>query len=360
VSGEIRPWVFGDRLNPFGKARNIFSSIAVTADALGIRWGGVKVQSKNSIKLDFRKHILPGRFLWVVLSIAMGALLSLTPATFAQQGVSPEALDEYRELKQAAKEKKIEEAVQEDNTGTDPRAFSDKWTPFYRFTELENGATQQSMTAYGTLGFSPRVGMFYEVPLSVHTDLSDVAGLPPGTDQESIGMGDIAFTFAIKPKAWEWKYGKDGKKQGNVMWGTDLTFSTATDDAAGGNSFLFAPLVAVVLDMPFHGFFAALNLYYFDVFKDDSAPATSRYVGQWYYMQPLSRPGTWYGGLYLLPEFQPIYDFETEDYSSWFGLEIGKLAGEGKIAYIKPGWGIDNSEPTDRKTTFEAGFRWFF
>jgi hypothetical protein len=32
----------------------------------------------------------------------------------------------------------------------------------------------------------------------------------------------------------------------------------------------------------------------------------------------------------------------------------------GKIAYIKPGWGLDNSEMTDRKSTVEAGFRWFF
>jgi hypothetical protein len=32
----------------------------------------------------------------------------------------------------------------------------------------------------------------------------------------------------------------------------------------------------------------------------------------------------------------------------------------GRIAYIKPGWGIDNSEDIDRKTTFEVGFRWFF
>lgn len=320
----------------------------------------MKLTSENSIKVDFIKHCRPGRFLLICLTAAMAALLSLPPATFAQQEVSPEALDEYSELKKAAKEKKIEEAVQEDKTGTDPRAFSDKWMPFYRFTELENGLTQQSVTAFGTLGFSPSVGMFYEVPLSVHTDLSDVAGLPAGTDLESIGMGDVNFKFLIKPKAWEFTYGKGGGKTGNVMWGTDFTFSTATDDAAGGNSFLFAPILAVVLDMPFYGFFAALNLYYFDVFKDDSVPATSRYVGRWFYMQPLTKPGPWYGGLFLMPEFQPIYDFETDDYSSWFGLEIGKLASEGKVAYIKPGWGINNSEPTDRKSTFEAGFRWFF
>jgi len=278
----------------------------------------------------------------------------------AQDEVSPETIENFNEVKSAAKDARIQEALKEDKTGTDPRAFSNKWMPFYRYTELENGFTQQGLTAFGTVGFSPSVGMFYEVPLAVYSDARDVAGLPPGTDTESIGMGDIDLKFLIKPKAWEFTYGKEGEKVGNIMWGTDFLFPTATDDALGGDALVFAPILAVVLDMPFHGFFAALNLYYFDVFKDDSAPDTSRYVGKWFYMQPLTRPGTWYGGLFLLPEFQPIYDFETDDFSSWIGLEIGKLVGEGKVAYVKPGWGIDNSESIDRKSTFEAGFRWFF
>jgi hypothetical protein len=77
-------------------------------------------------------------------------------------------------------------------------------------------------------------------------------------------------------------------------------------------------------------------------------------------MQPLTPPGKWWGGLYLMPEFQPIYDFETDDFSLWIGLEFGKMVAPGKIAYIKPGWGIENSELVDRANTFEAGFRWFF
>jgi len=77
-------------------------------------------------------------------------------------------------------------------------------------------------------------------------------------------------------------------------------------------------------------------------------------------MQPLTKPGPWWGGFFLLPEWQPIYDFETEDYSSWIGVELGKMISPGRIAYIKPGWGISNSETTDRKNTLEAGFRWFF
>ena len=118
--------------------------------------------------------------------------------------------------------------------------------------------------------------------------------------------------------------------------------------------------LCIVVDMPLHGFFAMLNLYFVDVYKKNSAPDTSRYVGRWFYMQPLTPPGPWWGGLYLMPEFQPIYDFETDDFSSWIGLEFGKMVAPGKIAYIKPGWGIENSELVDRESTFEVGFRWFF
>ena len=109
-----------------------------------------------------------------------------------------------------------------------------------------------------------------------------------------------------------------------------------------------------------YGFLASLNLYEFDVYKADAAPDTSRYLGRHFYMQPLTRPGTWWGGLYLLPELQTIYDFEVEDWSFWAAPEFGKVAGPGRIAYIKPGWGIDNSRGTDRKFTLEVGFRWFF
>jgi hypothetical protein len=225
---------------------------------------------------------------------------------------------------------------------------------------LENGLTQQDLTAFGTIGFSPRVGMFYELPLAQYRDFSDVPGSPPSPDNDAIGMGDIDLKFLIRPKALDFRYGKDGKKSGSVLLGTDFLMPTATDDALAGDAFLFAPIVAVVVDMPLHGFIAALNLYFFDVYKTESAPETSRYVGKWFYMQPLTRPGRWWGGLFVLPELQPIYDFEIDDFSLWLGLEVGKMLAPGKIAYIKPGRGIDNSEATDRESTLEVGFRWFF
>jgi len=200
--------------------------------------------------------------------------------------------------------------------------------------------------------------MFYELPLAQYRDLSDVPGVPAGTD--AIGMGDIDLKFLWRPEALEFSYGKEGKMSASVLLGTDFVLPTATDDLLAGDAFLFAPIVAFVFDMPLHGFVAALNLYFFDVYKEDSAPKTSRYVGKWFYMQPLTKPGPWWGGLFLLPEFQPIYDFETDDFSAWIGVEFGKMLAPGRIAYIKPGWGVDNSEDTDRESTFEVGYRWFF
>jgi len=295
-------------------------------------------------------------------SLALPTVFGLS-AAIAQEGepslsVSQQEIAELKELLAQAKQERIAAAVEGNKTGTDPRDFSLKWMPYYRYTELDNGLTQQDLTAFGTVPFSPKLGMFFEVPVAQKRDFSDIAGVPPGTD--AIGVGDIDLKFLWNPEALGFTYGKDGEKSGSWLFGTDFVLPTATDDALAGDALLFAPIVGVVVDMPFYGFFAMLNLYFVDVYKKASAPDTSRYVGRWFYMQPLTPPGKWWGGLYLMPEFQPIYDFETDDFSSWIGLEFGKMVAPGKIAYIKPGWGIDNSEPTDRGDTFEVGFRWFF
>jgi hypothetical protein len=302
--------------------------------------------------------------LFMLLSVAVATILGL-PAAVAQeeqeqQEVPQEEIQKYEEVKKAAKKDRIDQAVEQDQTGNDPRVFANKWMPFYRYQELENGLTQQDVAAFGTVAFTPTVGMFYELPLAQYRDFSDVPGIPPNTETKALGMGNTSLKFLVRPRALDFNYGKDGSMSGSVLFGTDFVLPTATDAALGGDAFLFAPIVAVVLDMPAHGFFAMLNLYYFDVYKTDSALETSRYVGRWFYMQPLTPPGHWWGLFFLMPEFQPIYDFEAEDFSLWIGLEIGKIVAPGKVAYIKPGWGIKNSLPTDRKSTLEFGFRWFF
>ncbi len=288
-------------------------------------------------------------FLLVFLSVAMVTFLGL-PAAVAQEkpdtpGVSQEQIEKHEETKAAAKEKRIEKAVEGNKTGTDPRDFTLKWTPFYRYTTLDNGMIQQDLTAAGTVPFAPKMGMFFELPLAQYRDFSDIPGVDEGTDGIGVGDVDIKFIYTGIP---------------NVLLGTDFVLPTATDSALAGNSLLFAPIAGFIFDTPFHGFIAALNLYYFDVYREHPGPKTSRYVGKIYLMQPLTKPGPPWGGLFLLPEFQPIYDFETEDFSLWIGVELGKMLAPGRIAYIKPGWGIDNSESTDREFTTEVGFRWFF
>jgi hypothetical protein len=335
----------------------LFHSISV---GLSVAEEAVTVSSAELKQLKAQIEALQKKFQELSeKQVAADERVAITQEKQEQQDVSKDEVEKYKEVKKAAKKEKVEKAAKQDATGTDPRVFSDKWMPYYRYTKLENGLTQQDLTAFGTMRFSDRVGMFYELPLAQYRDLSDVPGPPPaGTD--AIGMGDIDLKFLWRPEALEFSYGKEGKMSASVLLGTDFLLPTATDDLLGGDALLFAPIVAFVFDMPLHGFVAALNLYFFDVYKDDNALKTSRYVGKWFYMQPLTKPGPWWGGLFLLPEFQPIYDFETDDFSAWIGVEFGKMLAPGRIAYVKPGWGVDNSEDTDRESTFEVGYRWFF
>jgi len=290
------------------------------------------------------------------------------PAVLAHEGpevpqqeeepeVTQEEIERHKRAGKAARNQRIEKGVEENETGTDPRSFALQWAPYYRYTELDNGLIQQDLVAFGVVGFTPRLGMFYELPVAQQRDFSDVPGPPDG---KVIGMGDWNLKFLFRPEALEMTYGEKGEKSGSVLIGTEFILPTATSDALAGNALVFSPILGVVFDMPLHGFVALLNLYQFDVWKGSSAPDTSRYVGRLFYMQPLTPPGKWWGGFYLLPEIQPIYDFEANDFSIWIGPEFGKMFAPGRIGYIKPGWGIGNSEPTDRKFTVEVGFRWFF
>ena len=116
-----------------------------------------------------------------------------------------------------------------------------------------------------------------------------------------------------------------------------------------------------VIDVPkMHAFLAMMHITQFDVFGDDNRDDIAMYIGRYFYMQPLSKPGPGLlDGIYLLPEFQPIYDFENSEFSFWLAPELGKIIGEGQVVYAKPGWGIDAEDP-ERDWTFEFGFRWFF
>ena len=280
-----------------------------------------------------------------------------------------------------AQEAGQQEAGQKDETGTDPRGFSSKFMPYYRYTLLDNDLEVQEMTLFGMFAFTSRFAMTYELSIGKQIDYSDVdafesRGLPPNLgsgssglpaggvpfddldpDSDVVGMGDLGLRFFFKPQALEW--GRPGRSF-SLMVGAEMMFPTATEDVLGSDTFILSPMVVAVFDTPTRGFVAAMNFLDFDVFKEDERDDVLRFRGRWFLMQPLSKPGPGLlSGLYLLPEIQPVYDFENEEFSLWFGPELGKILGPGKIVYLKPGLGID-PDPNEREFTFEFGFRWFF
>ena len=294
--------------------------------------------------------------------------------------------------------------VSEDASGNDPREFSSKFMPYYRYTELENDLEVNEFTLFGFFAFNPRFGMTYEWPLAKEVDYSDVDAfkrfqseggdgtLPPNgpnpggggglpfddleDDGDVVGTGDLGLRFFVRPRQLEWAF-MEGTKNFSLMPLVELTLPTANKDVLGGEAFIVSPGFVLVFDLPFEkpplglAFFAMMNFYDFDAWKDKSREDTRRYRGRWFYMQPLSKPAFAdnpedksfhildLSGLYLMPEMQPVYDFEEESFSFWIGPELGKILREGTIVYAKPGWGIANGTDSEREFTFEFGFRYF-
>ncbi|MHC4363232.1 MAG: transporter family protein [Planctomycetota bacterium] len=277
-----------------------------------------------------------------------------------------------------------QEVEQEVETGTDPRDFGDKFMPYYRYTELENNVKVNELTLFGLHAFSPRLAMTYEFPVFKDLDYGSVLPNPPGgiggpfppgdgitppyddisSSGSTTGYGDLILRWFARPEDLEWSY-EGGKSSMSVMPTIEVTLPTASDDVLGGDTTILSPSLTFVFDIPGDpplglGFFAAMNFYDFDVDKGDTGQDYERYRGRYFWMQPLSKPGPeLMDGLYVLTEFQPIYDFEADDFSLWVGPEVGKIVREGLVVYAKPGVGIDRDK-TDRKFTFETGIRYFF
>jgi hypothetical protein len=298
------------------------------------------------------------RTVWILFALVLAAALLLA---------SPFGVDEAR----AAEE---EGFTSEDQSGNDPREFSSKFMPYYRSTQLKNGVKQQEFTLFGFYAFTSRFGMTYEWAMAKRLEFGNAAP-PMATDTDQTGMGDLGLRFFLRPRSGEFAF-MDGKKNISLMPLVELFLPTATEDMLGGDAFIVSPGFVFVTDMPFEkpplglGFFAMMNFYDFDAFKEDEVGYTSRYRGRWFWMQPFSMPAFMknpkdvgvhildLSGLYLLAEFQPIYDFRKSDFDFWIGPEVGKILQEGLIFYAKPGFGIDQDDE-DRQFTLEFGMRYF-
>jgi hypothetical protein len=269
-------------------------------------------------------------------------------------------------------------AGEDDATGTDPRSFGTKFIPYYRYTDLRNDVEQQDVVAFGLLRFDNRTALTYEIPLATKRDVSRTAlgdpatgqcggslaggppvlsgGLPGEGDCEETGLGDMNLRILYKA----------GRALGgDWLVGSQFNFPTGSSPEISSEKFEIGPMFAYIKDLEFYpapGAFAAfMNFYFFDAFGEEKRGDTSYYIGRWFFMLPLRPPGGIFGGIYALPEVQPIYDFEDSHFSFWVGPEVGKLLAPGRILYVKPGWGVDpDGDKGDRRFTFEVGFRYFF
>jgi hypothetical protein len=266
-------------------------------------------------------------------------------------------------------------------TGTDPRDFANKFMPYYRYTDLENGLEQNELVMFGLFALSPKLALTYEIPIAYERDVSDTdlfdsssrtcgpgMGVPGGGiplpnglpsavidglegDCKESGIGDMNIRLIARAGTW-----------GGMDWlaGAQFNFPLASEDVLGSETFSMAPMVAQVVDLKFWpgpGAFAAfMHFYQFDVWKDSARGDQSMYIGRYFFMLPLSKKFK----IYTLPEFQPIYNFKADHFSFWAAPEFGKMLGGGNVIYAKPGWGVDSDATEgDRKFSFEFGWRKF-
>jgi hypothetical protein len=302
-----------------------------------------------------------------------------------------EALSAYA----AAEDEAAMGAGEDDSTGTDPRAFGTKFMPYYRTTELRNGLKTKDLVLFGLARFDDQLAATYEISVAKNMDYGGLAefgggmGIPPNPgegapagglpftdldpDGDESGLGDSIFRLMYKnPESMSFDSPFKEGGAGEVMLMLETTVPTASEPILGGETLVASPGFAVVADMPGEGsFIAMMNFFDIDVWKDNSRDDLRRFRGRWFYMKPLTPPAFLHeqnpeipdlgllSGLYLLPEVQPVYDFETDDFSLWIAPEIGKVISEGKIVYLKPGWGV-SPDRYDRDFTFEMGWRYFF
>ena len=108
-----------------------------------------------------------------------------------------------------------------------------------------------------------------------------------------------------------------------------------------------------------------MNIFEVDIYKDAGRPDIGYYFGRWFVQTPINKKHK----LYILTEFQPVYDWENDDnFTFWIGPEFGKAfapnAGVfrgGGAMYFKPGFELlGDSGSSDRDWTFEVGMRVMF
>ncbi|MHC5139807.1 MAG: hypothetical protein ACYSOF_07995, partial [Planctomycetota bacterium] len=150
-----------------------------------------------------------------------------------------------------------------DQTGTDPRDFSSKFMPYYRYTELENGVKVNELSLFGMYAFTPKFAFTYEWSVVKDMDYSSVIPNPPGgiggpippggitppysdlsRSGSTTGFGDLNLRFFYNFD-WGGDYAEEGKSW-SLFPVIETMLPTASDDILGSDTTIISPGITYV------------------------------------------------------------------------------------------------------------------
>ncbi len=254
---------------------------------------------------------------------------------------------------------KADEIKSSVKTGNDPRDFSHKITPYYRF-DSRNGVDQQTANLFFMIPFTfPGTtipsAVTFESPLYTWND-NDFA---PNAD----GIADWTFRLIMKP----FTTGFIGNTRASHVFFLEATVPSGAAGVTGDQTILSPGYGPIISNSP-NWFFAPIFFYDTAINNDSMADDVDRLRARIFFQY------AWPNGVYVLPELQLVYDFNRDEFTGNFLPEIGwvydkppKLedgyrpsARPGKAIYIKGGPGFSNSDPGDLDWRVEVGHRFLW
>ncbi len=278
----------------------------------------------------------------IMKSIGLIALLSCSVVLFGTAEASAED-----EVKSGVK------------TGNDPRDFSHKIIPYYRYDDRD-GVDQHNaylffMIPFTFPGTDVPSAVTFESPLYRWNEF-DV-----GPDES--GLADWTFRLIMKPFNTPFI----GNTRASHIFFLEATVPSGATGVTGDQTILSPGYGPIISNSP-NWFFAPIFFYDFAINNDSAAPDVDRLRARIFFQY------AWKNGVYVLPELQLVYDFNADEFTGNFLPEIGYVydkppqladgyrpsAPPGKAIYIKGGPGFSNDDPGDLDWRLEIGHRFLW
>ena len=251
----------------------------------------------------------------------------------------------------------VEAAVK---TGNDPRDFSHRITPYYRYDKRRGGIETQDamlffMVPFSFPGWGTPSAFTFESPIVRWREIDD------GPDDS--GTADWTMRIILKPWVTDFAF---NTKASHVFF-METTMPTGNEALSNDQTILSPGYGPIISNSP-NWFFAPIFFYDNAIENDGVLEDAHRLRGRIFYQY------AWKNGVYVLPETQVIWDLNEGTFTANILPEIGwvykrppKLksslrptASPGAAIYFKAGPGIDNSNPGDLDYRIEIGHRFLW